>query len=342
MTAKIETPAGDKQLHVVSLASLYEALKEVDNRRNLTWSLGTDKIQYEDPVHGFLIYITYEQEDTLTFTGWTLPALEDLDGRRDLSVSRLALYIASTEEPSILKNLSISQTCATVENQVSSDSESRSTILAKFIVPMITKMLIARDMYPIVSRIPSLSFEEYGGIQPYQASGIFDKIWSFYFRYRSGEATLSISKDDMDTIGEIYSYPYWKSHINQGEDAPFDFPTMFIELFNKLQMNPATPIAYTFQLKNGEETYTLLGSSLSDAIETLKQELLTHNKMQWHHATGQFDGDYEKWARKNPPADYNLRPVSKKPRVYPISHPKFIVIPDDEALTLRQVLSSSL
>lgn len=328
----------------LTLGSLYEALKRLDDYRSLCWGLTSNQIQYEDAQNGFLIYITSDGQDTLSLIGWTLPGLDNSDFRVDREMNLLALHVASTEEPSILKSLSISSIRMAPLEESSLTPRTDSEIIAKHLVRLITQMIANRDTYSIISRIPTLAFTAYDGIAPFQATGVFDDLWSIYFRYRGGIATLKIGRTETES-SDVISFPYWQSSAKYGGRYGnglliSHFTPLFIRLFRKLEPNPVVPILYRFEpstMNSQHEHVDILGKSQEDAFETLERNLETQNMFRAFHQPGGVD--YESWTKENPPPSYNPIPISEIQRVYPNPPVDFRILPKSKALTLHEVLS---
>jgi len=86
------------------------------------------------------------------------------------------------------------------------------------------------DWSALEGRFPSLSIQSYGGACPLQSEGeIFGM--PYYFRFRHGHATLSLSYDD----NKIYLEPTYRAGVSFGDDLLGTLSDEeFIEIFTKL------------------------------------------------------------------------------------------------------------
>lgn len=96
--------------------------------------------------------------------------------------------------------------------------------LARILAGKMTGIHFRESMKPLVMAYPDglLEVDQAGGVAPYQAEGTLSG-YPFYFRYRNGNATLSVG--GADPVSE----PYWKSTVAYGN--PLDGSLTLKEFF---------------------------------------------------------------------------------------------------------------
>lgn len=261
-------------------------------------------LRYQDNLEGVLLHCSYAGESTLKVEAWFLPPQKDKQ-QRNLAPSDLALYVIEIEEAHLTKAYPLSSTLA---KDLILTQEDMKEYVIKEIRRIPRQIRIDIETKAILDRIPNLKFESYGGMVPFQAEGKW-LDWDFYFRYRSGEATLRIgyweetgpTKDSEDLI----SAPYWASHTGYGDE--FDgclnmdeFAKLFIELASNLGDGW---FPYQFEEVEGEKRIFAPARTLDDALKLLEERSAKEERV------------------------YSRTPSKQDDRVFPAERPDFLVLP---------------
>ena len=100
--------------------------------------------------------------------------------------------------------------------------------------------MLQANMRPLILAIPGLLVDTAGGAFPFQAEGTLHGM-PFYFRYRSGHATLKLSTPDQDEVS--FFAPLYLAGQSFGEDmdGSLTFPqfrALFADLVGQLARAP--------------------------------------------------------------------------------------------------------
>lgn len=218
---------------------------------------------------------------------------------RDLELTRLALTVAETSAPH-----------ATADVMIPEDAFETSLDPAGvhywYLRERMYEMQLGVQLQPLTSRVPGLVVTDAGGAMPFQAHGTWHG-YPFYFRYRSGHASLDISTDQ-DTV---FSTPYWSAGCQYGDDYDGSLNMdEFIELFTRLGSQLVrAPFAYHFPDRDEAEDPArggawVWGHTLAEACRSLRTEV-------------------------DDPDRFLPTPSNRDTRAFPPAGPQFVVLPEE-------------
>lgn len=225
---------------------------------------------------------------------WVVPAVGS-----DFDLTRLALTVAEAGAPHATADVDIPA-------EAFDGPVGPGDVHYAFLRERLYEMQLQVQLRPLIDRVPGLLVLDAGGAMPFQAHGTWHG-YPFYFRYRSGHASLDIS-DDLDTV---FTTPFWSASCRYGDEHDGslnmdEFTDLFIQLGAQLAR---APFAYHFPDRDQASDATLGGAlvwahSLAEACRSLRTEV-------------------------DDPDRFVPVPSNRDTRSFPPADPVFVVLPEE-------------